>query len=80
MIKLIQRKTDKKYFQSLENDVWVESRNDAFQMTYRECNTIKGQLLNHYTEDQIVEIVDLKKSKPITPEELEELKGLLKKN
>lgn len=79
MIKLIQRKTDKKYLQSLENDVWVESRNDAFQMTYRECNTIKEQLLNSYSEDQIVDIVDLKKSKPITPEELDELKGLLKK-
>lgn len=79
MIKLIQRKTDKKYLQSLENDVWVESKNEAFQMTYRECNTIKEQLLDSYSKEQIVEIVDLRKSKPITPEELEELKGLLKK-
>ena len=79
MIKLIQRKTDKKYLQSFENDIWVDNKNEAFQMTYRECNTIKEQLLGSYSEEQIVEIVDLKKSKPITPEELEELKGLLKK-
>lgn len=79
MIKLIQRKTDKKYLQSLENDIWVESKNEAFQMTYRECNTIKEQLLSSYNEEQIMEIIDLRKSKPMSDEEIEELKNLLKK-
>ena len=80
MIKLIQRKTDKKYLQSLENDIWVENKNDAFQMSYRECIIAKEQLLNFYGEEQINEIVDLKKSKNISSEEIEELKLLLKKN
>lgn len=78
MIKLIQRKTDKKYLQSLENDIWVENIKDAYQMTYRECNTIKEQLLNIYNQEQLSEIVDLKKSKPMSSEEIEELVSLLK--
>lgn len=80
MIKLIQRKTDKKYLQSLENDIWVESRNDAFQMTYRECETIKEQLFVNYNQEQLTEIIDLRKSKPMSSEEIEELKSLLRKN
>ena len=78
MIKLIQRKTDKKYLQSLENDIWVENIKEAYQMTYRECNTIKEQLLNVYNQEQLHEIVDLKKSKPMSSEEIEELVNLLK--
>lgn len=78
MIKLIQRKTDKKYLQSLENDIWVENIKEAYQMTYRECNTIKEQLLNIYNQEQLHEIVDLKKSKPMSSEEIEELVNLLK--
>ena len=79
MIKIIQRTTDKSYLQSLENDIWVNTKKDALQMTYRECETIKGQLLNNYSVEQIIEIVDLNKSKPMSSDEIEELKNLLKK-
>lgn len=79
MIKLIQRTTDKKYLQSLENDIWVETKKDALEMTYRECETIKSELLKTYQKEQIVEIVDMFKHKPISNEEKQELLSLLKK-
>jgi len=78
MIKIIQRKTDKKYLQSLENDVWVDNRNDSFQMTYRECESVKEVLMNSYKKEEINEIVDFTKSKTMSPEEIEELFNLLK--
>ena len=79
MIKIIKRTTDNKFLQSVETDTWVDNVKDAFEMTYRECNTAKTELLNTYTSEEIVEIVNFSKSKPITEEERKELRGLLKK-
>jgi hypothetical protein len=78
MIKLIQRKTDNKYLQSVETDSWVDNVTDAFEMTYRECETAKTELLNTYTSDQIKEVVNMRKSKPISDEERKELLDILK--
>jgi hypothetical protein len=78
MIKLIQRKTDNKYLQSVETDSWVGNVTDAFEMTYRECETAKTELLNTYTSDQIKEVVNMRKSKPISDEERKELLDILK--
>jgi hypothetical protein len=78
MIKIIKRTTDNKFLQSIETDTWVDNVKDAFEMTYRECNTAKTELLNTYTSEQIVEIVNMSKSKPITEEEKKELLNLLK--
>lgn len=78
MIKLIQRKTDNKYLQSVETDSWVDNVTDAFEMTYRECETGKTELLNTYTSDQIKEVVNMRKSKPISDEERKELLDILK--
>lgn len=78
MIKLIIRKSDNKYLQSAENDTWVDSVEDAFQMTYRECESSKLVLLNTYNIEDIKEFVDLRKNKQITTEESEEIKNLLK--
>jgi hypothetical protein len=78
MIKIIKRTTDNKFLQSVETDTWVDNVKDAFEMTYRECNTAKTELLNTYTSEQIVEIVNMSKSKPITEEEKKELLNLLK--
>jgi hypothetical protein len=78
MIKVIKRTTDNKFLQSVETDTWVDDVKDAFEMTYRECNTAKTELLNTYTSEQIVEIVNMSKSKPITEEEKKELLNLLK--
>lgn len=78
MIKLIQRTTDNKYLQSVETDSWVDNVNDAYKMTYRECETAKTELLNTYTEEQLKVIVNMRKSKTITEEEKQELINLLK--
>jgi len=79
MIKILKRITDNKYLQSLENDVWVDDINHSSKMTYKECETIKESLLNSYDQEQIVEITDCFKFKPITRAEKKELKNLLKK-
>ena len=79
MIKLIQRKTDNKYLKSVETDTWVDDIKEAFEMTYKEYNTSKETLLNTYTEEQLKAVVNIKKSKPMTKEEREELINLLKK-
>jgi hypothetical protein len=79
MIKLIQRKTDNKYLQSVETDTWVDDVKDAFEMTYRECEVAKTELIKTYTSEQIKDIVNMRKNKPITQEEKRELLNLLKK-
>jgi hypothetical protein len=78
MIKIIRRTTDNKFLQSVDTDSWVDKVKDAFEMTYRECETVKTELLNIYTSEQIVEIINMSKSKPITKEEKKELKNLIK--
>jgi len=47
MIKYIKRKSDNKFLQSLENDVWVDNSKDAYEMTYRECEKQKPHYLTH---------------------------------
>ena len=79
MVKYIKRPTDNKYLQSLETDTWVDNVKEAYEMTYRECESAKTQLLNTYTLEQLKEIVNLQKQKPITEEEKKELLNLLKK-
>ena len=79
MIKYIKRKSDNKFLQSLENDVWVDNSKDAYEMTYRECEDTKTTLLNTYTSEEITEVVNMFKSKPMSKEEKKELLNLLKK-
>jgi hypothetical protein len=57
----------------------VDNVKEAYEMTYRECKTAKTELLNTYTSEQLKEIVNLQKQKPITEEERLELLSLLKK-
>jgi hypothetical protein len=79
MIKYIKRKSDNKFLQSLEGDVWVDSTKDAYEMTYRECEETKTTLLNTYTPEEITEVVNMFKNKPMSREEKKELLNLLKK-
>ena len=79
MVKYIKRTTDKKYLQSAENDIWVDDAKDAFEMTYRECESVKTELFKTYPTEQILEIVNMSKSKPITKEERRELINLLRR-
>jgi hypothetical protein len=78
MIKYIKRKSDNKFLQSLENDVWVDNSKDAYEMTYKECEETKTTLLNTYTSEEITEVVNMFKSKPMSREEKKELLNLLK--
>ena len=78
MVKYIKRKNDNKFLQSLENDIWVDNVKDAYEMTYRECEETKTTLLNTYTSEDITEVVNMFKSKPISKEEKKELLNLLK--
>ena len=79
MIIVLKRTTDNKYLQSLEGDIWVDNIKDAFEMSYREFNETKNQLLNTYSEEQLKEITNLAKYKTITSEERKEIFSLLKK-
>jgi hypothetical protein len=78
MIKYIKRKSDNKFLQSLENDVWVDNSKDAYEMTYKECENAKTTLLNTYTSEEITEVVNMFKNKPMSREEKKELLNLLK--
>ena len=78
MIKYIKRKSDNKFLQSLENDVWVDNSKDAYEMTYRECEETKTTLLNTYTSEEITEVFNMFKSKPKSREEKKESLNLLK--
>ena len=78
MIKYIKRKSDNKFLQSLENDLWVDNTKDAYEMTYRECEDTKTTLLNTYTFEEITEVFNMFKSKPMSKEEKKELLNLLK--
>ena len=78
MVKYIKRTTDNKYLQSVQDDIWVDNVKDASIMTYRECETVKETLSNSYTKEQLKEVVDFSKSKPISKEEEKELIDLLK--
>ncbi len=78
MVKYIKRKSDNKFLQSLENDVWVDNTKDAYEMTYKECEDTKTTLLNTYTSEEITEVFNMFKSKPMSREEKKELLNLLK--
>jgi hypothetical protein len=79
MIKLIQRTTDNKYLQSVETETWVDDIKDAFEMTYRECESAKAALNGVFFPEQLKEIVNMRKYKSITEEEKKELLDLLKR-
>jgi hypothetical protein len=47
-------------------------------MTYKECVDTKTTLLNTYTSEEITEVFNMFKSKPMSREEKKELLNLLK--
>ena len=78
MVKYIKRTTDNKYLKSVETETWVDDIKEAFEMTYRECETAKEALRGVFLPEQLKEIVNIQKNKPITKEEENELIALLK--
>ena len=79
MIKLIKRTTDNKFLQSVETDTWVDNGRDALEMTQKEFELVKTQLLNTYPADQLKEIINLHKIKPVSDEEKQEFLNSFKK-
>ena len=78
MVKYIKRTTDNKYLKSVENEIWVDSIKDAYEMSYRECEEAKTALNGVFLPEQLKEIVNMTKTKPISKEEKQELINLLK--
>lgn len=80
MIKLIQRKSDNKYLQSLENDIWVDNISEAYVMNIVEFEDIKKELLKTYQTNDLKEVVDFFKTKEMSKEEKKRFLELFKKN
>lgn len=78
MVKLIKRISDNKYLLSPENDTWVDSVSEALTMTYQECEDVKSVLLNLYSIENLKEIVDFSRRKPVSDAEIKQLRNLLK--
>jgi hypothetical protein len=78
MVKIIIRTTDNKFLKSVEGDVWVDDKKDAFEMTHRESLAAIEALLNTYEEKQLKLIYNFSKHKPISDEERKEFSDYIK--
>jgi hypothetical protein len=78
MIKIIQRKTDNKYLQSVENDLWVDNIYEAYEMNLIECVEVKKSLSSNYAIEDIKEILNLNKVKIASKEEKKKYRDILK--
>ena len=73
MIKIIKRTTDNKYLKSVETETWVDSINEAFEMTYLECESAKAALNGVFLPEQLQVIINPQKGKPMTDEEIAQM-------
>lgn len=78
MIKILKRTSDSKYLKSADSDLWVDNISEAFEMTHRECEQAKASLSGTYGPEDLKEIINMVKMKPISKEESKELRDLLK--
>jgi hypothetical protein len=78
MIKILQRKSDNKYLQSVENDLWVDNISEAYEMSLIECVEVKKSLSTNYTNEDIKEILNLNKVKIASKEEKKIYRDILK--
>jgi hypothetical protein len=76
MIKLIKRTTDNKYLKSVETETWVDDIKDAFEMTYLECEAAKTALNGVFLPEQLKEIINPQKGKPMSDEERAQLSAM----
>lgn len=79
MIKIIQRKSDNKYLQSLEKELWSDNITDAYEMTLIEMENMRDDIYSKYSSDDLKEIVNFSKMKPLTKEEKKEVIDFFKK-
>ena len=78
MTKIIQRKSDNKYLQSVENDLWTKNISEAYEMSLIECVEVKKSLSSNYTNEDIKEILNLNKVKIASKEEKKIYRDILK--
>jgi len=78
MIKIIQRKSDNKYLQSAENDLWTNNISEAYEMSLIECVEVKKSLSANYTSEDIKEILNLNKVKIASKKEKKIYRDILK--
>ena len=78
MIKIIQRKSDNKYLQSVENDLWTNNISESYEMSLIECVEVKKSLSTNYTTEDIKEILNLNKVKIASKEEKKIYRDILK--
>lgn len=78
MIKIIQRKSDNKYLQSAENDLWTNNISEAYEMSLIECVEVKNSLSANYTSEDIKEILNLNKVKIASKKEKKIYRDILK--
>lgn len=63
MVKKIQRKSDKKYLSSLENNTWVDDIKDASEFTQKEAIDVMDELLKTYNKEDIIQYTNAWKNK-----------------
>ena len=80
MIKIIKRTTDNKYLKSVETETWVDSINEAFEMTYLECESAKAALNGVFLPEQLQVIINPQKGKPMTDEEIAQMSEIKPKS
>ena len=78
MIKIIQRKSDNKYLQSAENDLWTNNISEAYEMSLIECIEVKNSISTNYTSEDIKEILNLNKVKIASKKEKKIYRDILK--
>ena len=67
MIKIMKRKTDNLFLKSLENDVWVSDKKQAFEMTHREYEAAKTRVdssVENYTQEQYRAMLEKARNNP----------------
>lgn len=63
MVKKIQRKSDKKYLSSLENNTWVDNIKDASEFTQKEAIDTMSELLKTYSKEDLLQYTNAWKNK-----------------
>jgi hypothetical protein len=71
MIKQIQKKSDKTFLVSADEDTWLENNKDAAHLTPSKYNEEKGKLLNNYSENDLKTRLSDKRNLKLTEEDIQ---------
>jgi hypothetical protein len=71
MIKQIQKKSDKTFLVSADEDTWLENNKDAAYLTPSKYNEERGKLLNNYPENELKTKLGDKRNLKLTEEDIQ---------